>query len=59
MIITPLILVPMVGLLARYDPFKAAEDPVFILTAVLIVSSPPAIVRYLSSLPLSLLYLCA
>lgn len=46
MIITPMILVPMVALLARYDPFEAAEDPVFILTAVLIVSSPPAIVCF-------------
>ncbi|CDZ97781.1 Predicted membrane protein [Phaffia rhodozyma] len=43
MIITPLILLPVIALLAIYDFFPITEDPVFILTAVLIVSSPPAI----------------
>lgn len=43
MIITPLILIPVVALLAVYDPFEVAEDPVFIATAVLVISSPPAI----------------
>lgn len=43
MIITPLILLPLIAICANYDYFEAAEDPVFILTAVLIVASPPAI----------------
>jgi len=43
MIITPLLLIPVVALLAVYDPFEVAEDPVFIATAVLVISSPPAI----------------
>jgi len=43
MIITPLILLPGVALLAKYDLFEAAEDPVFILAAVLLISSPPAL----------------
>lgn len=45
MFITPLILLPLVAFFADRDLFEAAEDPVFILTAVLIISSPPAIVR--------------
>lgn len=43
MIIVPLIFLPFIALLARYDYFPAAEDPVFILCAVLLVSSPPAL----------------
>lgn len=39
MIITPLLLLPGIALLAKYDLFEAAEDPVFILAAVLLVSS--------------------
>lgn len=39
MIITPLILLPGVALLAKYDLFEAAEDPVFVLAAVLLISS--------------------
>lgn len=39
MIITPLLLLPAIALLAKYDLFEAAEDPVFILAAVLLVSS--------------------
>ena len=39
MIIVPAIMVPVIGLLAKLDPFVAAEDPVFILSAVLLVSS--------------------
>jgi len=44
MIVTPILLLPLIALCARYDLFEAAEDPTFILTAVLIISSPPAIV---------------
>lgn len=43
MVIVPLIFLPLIALLAWYDPFVAAEDPVFILCAVLLVSSPPAL----------------
>lgn len=43
MIVVPLIFLPFIALLARYDLFEAAEDPVFILCAVLLVSSPPAL----------------
>lgn len=43
MIVTPLIFLPVIAILARYDWFPAAEDPVFILCAVLLVSSPPAL----------------
>lgn len=39
MVIVPAILLPAIALLARYDPFEVTEDPVFILAAVLLVSS--------------------
>jgi predicted permease len=39
MIITPLLLLPFIAYMAKYDLFEAAEDPVFILAAVLLVSS--------------------
>jgi hypothetical protein len=39
MIVVPAILLPAVALLARYDPFEVTEDPVFILAAVLLISS--------------------
>nr|XP_019047525.1 endoplasmic reticulum protein [Kwoniella bestiolae CBS 10118]OCF26455.1 endoplasmic reticulum protein [Kwoniella bestiolae CBS 10118] len=43
MIIVPLLMLPVLALIAKYDPFEAAEDPVFILSAILLVSSPPAL----------------
>ncbi|KAK8846666.1 hypothetical protein IAR55_005753 [Kwoniella newhampshirensis] len=43
MIITPLLMLPLLATIAKYDLFEAAEDPVFILSAVLLVSSPPAL----------------
>lgn len=39
MIIVPLLMLPVIAWLATYDLFRAAEDPVFILSAVLLVSS--------------------
>jgi predicted permease len=39
MILVPAILLPGVAFIARYDSFEAAEDPVFVLAAVLIISS--------------------
>ncbi|RXK37203.1 endoplasmic reticulum protein [Tremella mesenterica] len=43
MVVVPLLMLPLIALIARTDPFEAAEDPVFILSAVLLVSSPPAL----------------
>lgn len=43
MIIVPLLFLPIIALIARYDYFPAAADPVFILCSVLLVSSPPAL----------------
>ena len=39
MIIVPLLMMPILAVIAKYDFFEAAEDPVFILSAVLLVSS--------------------
>lgn len=39
MIITPVLMLPLLALMAKYDLFEAAEDPVFVLSAVLLVSS--------------------
>lgn len=39
MILTPLVLLPVVALLAKYDPFEAARDPVFVLAATLLIVS--------------------
>jgi hypothetical protein len=39
MIVVPLIMMPFLALMAKYDIFEAAEDPVFVLSAVLLVSS--------------------
>ncbi|WVF70146.1 hypothetical protein IAT40_004934 [Kwoniella sp. CBS 6097] len=43
MIIVPLLMLPFLAIIAKYDLFEAAADPVFILSAVLLVSSPPAL----------------
>ncbi|KAK1926685.1 auxin efflux carrier [Papiliotrema laurentii] len=43
MVIVPAILLPTIALLARFDPFEVTKDPVFILAAVLLISSPPAL----------------
>jgi predicted permease len=43
MIVVPLVFLPVIAIVARYDFFKAAEDPIFILCAVLLVSSPTAL----------------
>ena len=39
MFIVPVLMLPFLALIAKYDLFEAAEDPVFILSAVLLVSS--------------------
>lgn len=43
MIVVPMIFLPMIALIARFDFFPAAEDPIFILCLVLLVSSPTAL----------------
>jgi len=39
MIIVPLLMLPILAIIAKFDLFEAAADPVFILSAVLLVSS--------------------
>lgn len=39
MILVPLLMLPLLAAIAKYDLFEAAQDPVFILSAVLLVSS--------------------
>jgi len=41
MIIVPALLLPFTAWIAVGDWFPAAEDPVFILAATLLISSPP------------------
>ncbi|KAF9652326.1 auxin efflux carrier [Thelephora ganbajun] len=43
MIITPALLMPLVVLCAKYDWHEVFDDPVFIVSNVLLVSSPPAL----------------
>ncbi|KAF8069072.1 membrane transport protein-domain-containing protein [Lyophyllum atratum] len=43
MVITPLLLMPVVALSAKYDWQRVFEDPVFVVANVLLVSSPPAL----------------
>lgn len=43
MIVTPLIILPVMGVLALNDVHPLFEDPVFVVTNVLLVSSPPAL----------------
>ncbi|OWZ66964.1 hypothetical protein AYX15_01874 [Cryptococcus neoformans] len=43
MILVPMLMMPLLALMAKYDFFEAAADPVFVLCAVLLVSSPPAL----------------
>ncbi|KII87682.1 hypothetical protein PLICRDRAFT_125029 [Plicaturopsis crispa FD-325 SS-3] len=43
MIITPLLLLPLMALSARFDIQAVFEDPVFVVANVLLISSPPAL----------------
>ncbi|WVQ83865.1 hypothetical protein IAT38_006009 [Cryptococcus sp. DSM 104549] len=43
MVIVPLLMMPVLAVIAKWDLFEAAADPVFVLSAVLLVSSPPAL----------------
>lgn len=45
MILTPMVLLPVVALLAKYDPFEAARDPVFVLAATLLIVSVCLVAR--------------
>ncbi|KIK68644.1 hypothetical protein GYMLUDRAFT_728995 [Collybiopsis luxurians FD-317 M1] len=43
MVLTPMILMPLVALAAKEDWHHVFEDPVFVVSNVLLVSSPPAL----------------
>ncbi len=43
MILTPLLLLPLMWLSAKFDWQRVFEDPVFVVANVLLVSSPPAL----------------
>ncbi|EJF56804.1 hypothetical protein DICSQDRAFT_93144 [Dichomitus squalens LYAD-421 SS1] len=43
MIITPLVLLPLLALSAKYDWQRVFDDPVFVVSNVLLVASPPAL----------------
>ncbi|KAF9009913.1 membrane transport protein-domain-containing protein [Cyathus striatus] len=43
MIITPLLLMPLMVLCARYDYLPVFEDPVFVVSNILLIASPPAL----------------
>ncbi|KAL1705134.1 auxin efflux carrier [Schizophyllum commune] len=43
MVVTPLVLMPLMALAAKYDWHSVFEDPVFVVANVLLVSSPPAL----------------
>ncbi|TRM64409.1 membrane transport protein-domain-containing protein [Schizophyllum amplum] len=43
MVLTPLVLMPLMALAAKYDWHDVFEDPVFVVSNVLLVSSPPAL----------------
>lgn len=43
MILVPMLMMPLLALMAKYDFFETAADPVFVLCTVLLVSSPPAL----------------
>lgn len=46
MILVPMLMMPLLALMAKYDFFEAAADPVFVLCAVLLVSSVSSDSRY-------------
>ncbi|KAJ6570094.1 auxin efflux carrier [Mycena vulgaris] len=43
MILTPMLLLPLIALCAKFDLHAVFEDPVFVVANVLLVSSPPAL----------------
>ncbi|KAG6820066.1 hypothetical protein H0H93_005689 [Arthromyces matolae] len=43
MILTPLLLMPLLVLSAKYDWHRVFEDPIFVICSVLLVSSPTAV----------------
>ncbi|KAJ7464064.1 auxin efflux carrier [Mycena latifolia] len=43
MIITPLLLLPLIALCAKFDFQAVFEDPVFVVANILVLSSPPAL----------------
>ncbi|KZV98143.1 auxin efflux carrier [Exidia glandulosa HHB12029] len=43
MVVTPVVLLPLIYLFAKFDLHEMFDDPVFVVSTVLVVSSPPAI----------------
>jgi len=43
MVITPLLLLPMMALSAKFDLQEVFDDPVFVVSNVLLIASPPAL----------------
>ncbi|KLO05663.1 hypothetical protein SCHPADRAFT_910888 [Schizopora paradoxa] len=43
MLLTPLVLMPLMSLSAKFDIPKIFDDPVFVVSNVLLISSPPAL----------------
>ncbi|KXN84051.1 hypothetical protein AN958_00501, partial [Leucoagaricus sp. SymC.cos] len=43
MILTPMVLMPLISLSAKYDFHAVFEDPVFVVANVLLLASPPAL----------------
>ncbi|KAH9924091.1 auxin efflux carrier [Fomitopsis serialis] len=43
MVITPILLVPLIAVAAKYDLQRLFQDPVFIVSNVLLIASPPAL----------------
>ncbi|KAG9103277.1 hypothetical protein FRC06_011514 [Ceratobasidium sp. 370] len=43
MVITPMILLPLMAVFTTYDPHQLFADPIFVVSIVLLISSPPAL----------------
>ncbi|KAF8342735.1 membrane transport protein-domain-containing protein [Cantharellus anzutake] len=43
MVVTPMVVLPAMGALALYEVYPLFEDPVFVVSSVLLISAPPAL----------------
>ncbi|QRV91348.1 transport protein [Ceratobasidium sp. AG-Ba] len=43
MVITPMVLLPLMAVFTTYDPHALFSDPIFVVSIVLLISSPPAL----------------
>ncbi|KAG8744886.1 hypothetical protein FRC10_009256 [Ceratobasidium sp. 414] len=43
MVITPMVLLPLMAIFTTYDPHELFADPIFVVSIVLLISSPPAL----------------